>query len=479
MTSGVRLTKRAVRQSKEAQSKQINIDKADAEFVDGVSTAIGNFDSRVAESLIIKPSVIRNLIRQTNGHNIRCLFALHAILVALIDIECPEDILNKMSDADIKLLQECINIAKTYKKPDQSMIDKFLSLRQAKQCAPSSHEALMNDAYMKSTRVMSCVAAVWNDAVEQLKVWEYSVETFVRQSPAQEICADSNVEEEWITIEEVAKIFGYKNKYKVSGNRNRLAKKNPKYAQIMNEWFRGGRGTARMLFMTKHIDELKDLFDSELRKHKKKTVKKHIIKADGKKYWTMKELAEKLGLSGERMMRVVRKRVQDQNPEILKKINSWFVRANGVRSASKLLFVAKYFDEYKILVETKKQKVIDASQAFVGDQPRNLVDVKALEKMLTTWKDLLVRAKQEKHDCEKRYKDAAAQLIDAEPGLREKLLGRVQDINYESGFIMEKVDVLESRIAEAKRLLESKKTLEENLQQLNAQISEFIAENSK
>ncbi len=325
------MTKQSERVQKSAEDKLLAISKQDSEFVANLLGAWNakkkQFNKNIALDLITKPETIKNLSQVTDDHNVRCFYAMHAISIALDGVNC-SDILNKMSDADIKILQKSIQAAKQRLRPDTEALEKGLANSRARKYEQSSRLGIERAANQKSMALYGIVAERWDNAVAELNRWGDAVDNFERVVP---------IAKQWVTYEELYVALGfenigqfYKTKYKLSKTHSEIEK-----------WFEC-HGSDGKLFNMAHFEELKKLIDEM-----------HVVKTS-KDVWTIVQLADKMGLNGEndqqkcKKVTVIKYAIKKKFPEVEK----YF-------TPTRRGFYAEYFEDFqnlRALVFAKKPK---------------------------------------------------------------------------------------------------------------------------
>lgn len=169
------------------------INLEDSSTVYAICEALLKLDTSKAVELIKKPAIVEGLINHTN--HIPCLFAMHAIALALIGQDY-SDILNNMTDKDIATLKKCIVMAKQIPQQDSDLLNKHIEMRKNKEATLPTTIYSENRTMIMSLKIASkiCENAFWNDCVDELNKWTVAIDGFVRKpketiKPAVEIVA--------------------------------------------------------------------------------------------------------------------------------------------------------------------------------------------------------------------------------------------------------------------------------------------------
>ena len=329
--------KQVVHDAKQYASKyrrQVDVNTVDAQFINDVLTSM-NFKENTARELIVQVDTIRDVIQVTEGHNIRCFYALHAIFLALLSVDCT-DVLNEMSDVDIRVLAKCISVAKSRPCPDKNALEQSLNSLQNKGYVPSSPDGISKAAYVNSNKIMHHVADLWDDAVAELNRWGDAIDNFERVVP---------VKQKWVSMKELAELLGFKKMKKFYGFKRDLGRKHPE----IENWFEN-YGNQGKLFNMEHFDQLKKWADEKRNKDAKAEVQ------EGN--WTILELADKIGVTGETENKK-RKRLFGLKCRLKKH----FPVIADYFTPDGQYFKAECFEDFKALIEKyRSQKVEKAHQ---------------------------------------------------------------------------------------------------------------------
>lgn len=318
---GANMTKQTERVQKSTEAKLLDISKQDFEFVADLLGAWNkenkNFNKHIALELITQPETIRDLGQATENHNVKCFYALHAISIALRDVNC-SDILNKMSDADIKILQKSITVAKQRSCPNKEALQKGLANSFAQTYVPSSRLGIENAANQKSMTLYCIIAEHWDDAITELNRWGDAVDNFERVVPPAK---------QWLTYEELRTALGFKNLNQFYKTKSKLGNIHPE----IEEWFEN-HGNEGKLFNMAYFEKLKKLVDE-------------IYVSDAAQgLWTLTQLADKMGLSGKddtqknKQVSAIKYAIKKEFPEVTK----YF-------TPNRRFFYAEHFEDFQNL----------------------------------------------------------------------------------------------------------------------------------
>ena len=334
MVSAIKQVVHNVKQGASERKQQVDVNRADAQFVNDVLTSM-NFKENSARELIMQVDTIRDVIQVTEGHNIRCFYALHAIFLALLSVDCT-DVLNEMSDVDIRVLAKCISVAKSRPCPDKNALEQSLNSLQNKGYVPSSPDGISKAAYVNSNKIMHHVADLWDDAVAELNRWGDAIDNFERVV---------SVKQKWVSMKELAELLGFKKMKKFYGFKRDLGRKHPE----IENWFEN-YGNQGKLFNMEHFDQLKKWADEKRNKDAKAEVQ------EGN--WTILELADKIGVTGETENKK-RKRLFGLKCRLKKH----FPVIADYFTPDGQYFKADCFEDFKALIEKyRSQKVEKAHQ---------------------------------------------------------------------------------------------------------------------
>jgi hypothetical protein len=99
----IKLKESTVQKEKQLENEQLLISQ--------IKIAYNSMNDKLATYLIQKPKKIKPLLGNEKNSLLRCTTAMHALAISLFNTEC-HDVLNDMTNEDIKALSECISIAK-------------------------------------------------------------------------------------------------------------------------------------------------------------------------------------------------------------------------------------------------------------------------------------------------------------------------------------------------------------------------------
>ena len=107
------------------------------DFLKSVQEALEKMDEvKMQELLLTQVDVISDLSKKKDNVAINCFWVLHAMFIALVGIDC-SDVLNKMSDADIKKLRNTIKVASERGAVDDARIERQIESVMADDSVPS------------------------------------------------------------------------------------------------------------------------------------------------------------------------------------------------------------------------------------------------------------------------------------------------------------------------------------------------------
>ena len=170
----------------DAKIRQTAKNKTDTAIINKTLDALTKLDAKTAYELITNPSTIKGLMDLNAKHNLKCLYALHAIVLMLIDDDMSKkfnEILNQMTDSNIGVLKQCVSIALNFPRLNIETIDKKIQERKqdaSKQMIPE--RAAENNAMLKSLEVSRGVndEKTWQDCHAYLQQLSDAIEHFVR-----------------------------------------------------------------------------------------------------------------------------------------------------------------------------------------------------------------------------------------------------------------------------------------------------------
>ena len=426
MPSAIKSVKHIERRSQCAKRKEMreNTNNADSVAVMNLSRAFENKNADVALGMLKQPSVLGRLMRADKKRDIVCFYALHAVLLLVKDKDCNE-VLQQMSDADIEDLKLLLRIAKSRNCPDQDKTLDYLSSMLVK----FGKGDVVSDTMIISVRLYLDVSHVWEKSVVELDKWTDAVNSFVRVAPTVE---------QWMPLKELADKLGFETIGDFYDWKSGLKKTHPEIDG--KDWF-VNQGNKGKRFNPAHFAELKQWADE---------------------MWA--EKAKKVALKTK------------SNKSLAGRPKTKKCCAGKVRS-TKPVKVGKQ-TKCKIAVgnETLGDNIVsDQAPECIRavdepQKPMTLLDVVALEKMLTAWNEMLAAATQERDAAEQNYKDVSAQVRTvknaAERGDMLKQMMSANDAVLAAADnvreIQEKIDranALKQERAEAARILAEKDAL--------------------
>jgi len=387
----------------------------DVAFIDSVHDCVSqSMDANVARVLLASKTYdIFNLIQNNEKHELKCFYALHAILLALIS-EDTNDILKEMSNTNIDVLKKCIVIAQKRKRPNAKIVQDKLDTRSVEIAMGIAQDSVVNKGMIKTAQIALNVGVFWNEAIAELQKWsdavdnckktrlEKSVEP-INQITVSQSDDNSKTKEEvelWTTDILVEKL-GCKSKGYFHTKKSEIIKNNADRADEINGWFIV-RWHRPALFKAKFFDELQKLW---VKGAKQKPVKK------------------------------VKEKVPATKPVVNKE---------------------------------EKQTIIK--------RPKTLSDVKALETYIAALRELCDNADKAVKSSEDAYADAIKEATNAKPADRHELLERALKANDKIAEAQATFDEFKQCLDAANKLLQDKKRAEEKLRNVNAEIAKVLQE---
>lgn len=393
----------------------------DAAFIDSVHDCVSqSLDTKMARELLVtKTYDIFNLAQDNEKHELKCFYALHAILLALVSEE-RNDILNEMSDTNIDILKKCIVIAQKRIRPNTKIVENKRDMRSAEIAMGIAQNSMVYNGMIKTAQIALNVNAFWDEAVTELQKWSDAVNNYQRphlENSAEKIdCmfekqpddnsevkenTESKEEVELWTTDVLVEKLGCKSRAAFYTKKSEIIKNNADRADEINGWFIV-RWHRPALFKAKFFDELQKLW---VKGAKQKTVKK------------------------------VKEKVPATKPVVNKE---------------------------------EKQKPIK--------QPKTLSDVKALEAYIVALQELCDNAGKAVKSSEDAYADAMQKATNAKPADRRELLERALNANDKIAEAQATFDEFKQRLDVANKLLQEKKHAEEKLRSVNAEIKKMLQE---
>lgn len=255
MAPEVKKIKKAVEQAthriKDAQQRDMGL-------IDNLLRACEGLNSEAAIGLLMKPESIMGLINtdiKNNGstasttHNFPCIYALHAIILILIN-DSRRKILNQMNEKQLQGLQQCINVATKYGRPQVDKILGRLTSENAKEHPNPETVSFLN----KQLTIFQFVNDDWGDVVTELKKWSKSVDKRIAGKDENESeTAEVADETQMYSLQELEEKMGYQSYIKFAQDRKRITEIYP----YTRKWF-VKKGT-RVLFQSEHSAEFAKL----------------------------------------------------------------------------------------------------------------------------------------------------------------------------------------------------------------------------
>ena len=228
------------------------------------------------------------------------------------------------------------------------------------------------------------------------------------------------------------------------------------------------------------------------------------------KWWTLKELADKLGCPNMNVFYMKKCELLKQKPFLTAEINSWF----GQKGVKKL-FNPKCFAELKTLwnevstvskpaakkgnskkaaaakvdVTVRKPRKPKTAKAATGTQPKvkkqdkklkTLVDVKAFETFLIGLQNARDEALKDLEDKEKSYQALACEVLATEaPDKRTDLLSDVSAVKEAVKNSKNEFETLVDKFSEGAQLLLQQQNIEKAFKQITTKIETFMRENQE
>lgn len=237
-------------------------------------------------------------------------------------------------------------------------------------------------------------------------------------------------------------------------------------------------------------------------------------------FWTLEELAEKMGFKNKNALYKQKNLIISRNPELAETVNSWFIPLTPGFSPKKV-FRAKHFDEYKALYEQtmqylnierqmpieepkarklrsirktektsepKAQKTRSTKKAeqkaekpVVAKEPKKkvlgLADVKGMEALLQGLQELFDAAQKDCEAKEKAYNKAADDAFaEQDAKKRVKLLDRMTKANNELVAAKKVAKKLATEIERGANLTAEQTAAIEAMNSVNQRIEKFMSD---
>ncbi|MBO4683282.1 MAG: hypothetical protein J5611_01740 [Alphaproteobacteria bacterium] len=494
MSDWLGLTPKQIREKKATKLACAETDRHDAQIIEDIflsKTAGGNVDVSIVLDLIMSPSKLIGLLeiesanaKQNKGtkHQLKCLYALHAILLALGDQDCA-DVLNQMSDNEIAELQECIALVKRHPCPNKALLNTYLQQRFAREQEKlSANDRLVNTAMIYTLQIALRVADSWDRAVANLHKWSDAIAAFEREPILiqQEPEVAQPTKEDFWTYGELAQKLGFPSVKVLQIKKQHFIQrcKDTTLVDKVKSWFICQNGGTPWLFKAEHFEELRGLL-----------VKKPNIDLshyDPNMLWTYTELAQKLGFPSVKFLQSKKHHFIERckDAALLNEFKSWFLVPDGKPG----LFKKEHFEELRALfakrTKTNSDKATaqaDSSAVAIAKPAQiksvnGLVDVIAFEKYLLCLKQLWQDAQQELKTVEAEYDNTMAKLTKTKVAKRGALLQQAMQLNDVIAQRQETVGRAAKRFETAKSLWDCRQRAMETMRATDAEIAKLLAE---
>ena len=321
-------TKLVKHQEKASQSKvekqeqeRVQANAKNAALVQRLAKAFEDKDSKTAMDILKQPSLLKSIMYPTKLHDIVCLYALHVIMLTIKDANY-QDILQQMSDADIKNLRKILATAQARPRPDGDMTVKYLYSLENE--INQGNGNIVAEAKEVSVGLYLSVYDKWDEAIAELTKLSGALDGFVRTTPAKQ---------KWVSMKELAELLGFKEIGAFYNLKRKLSRKHPN----IDDWFEN-YGNQGKLFNMEHFEELKKWADEKQKKGEQAQTQEET--------WTILELVDKIGLTGETEDKK-RNRLFGLKCRLKKK----FPAVADYFTPDGQYFKVKYFEDFKALVE--------------------------------------------------------------------------------------------------------------------------------
>ena len=418
------ITKRKNQKKTELNNYLKAIDN-DAAFIDSVHDCVSqSLDAHTARVLLTKKTYdIFNLVQDNEKHELKCFYALHAILLALVS-EDRDEILNEMSDANIDTLKKCIVIAQKRIRPNVKIAENKRDMRSAEIAMGITPNSMVCNGMIKTAQIALNVNVFWDEAVAELQKWSDAIKNYKR--PQSE---DS--------VEKIDRIFEIQpdDNSEVSE-----AKENTEPKKEVELW------TTDML-----VEKLGCKTKAAFQTKKSEIIKNNADRADEIRGWFIVRWRRPALFKAEFF------------GELQKLWTKGATKQKTVRNTKKNTSVAK-----PVVNKEEKQKT--------AKQPKTLSDVKALEAYIVALCELCDNADKAVKSSETVYENAMKEAATAKPADRRKLLEHALNANDKIAEAQSTFDEFKQRLDTAKKLLQDKKHAEETLHNINAEITKMLRE---
>jgi hypothetical protein len=417
-----------------------------------------------------------------------CSYALHALLLSLVSDDSSV-ILQQMTSEKVKVLKCAVAKARKLTQPDLVAVNQTVDNCYTKVRVPSllpEYGRLKNEQTMVSGIIAKEVCALWDDAVAELDKWADTIANFQKKP-----CVKSD--DKHITLEQLMNKLGmsYSDFRK---QRSEIIKNNPGLKQKINSWFcheTGTRSKSLKLFDIEHFDELQQLIT--VHKSRNKTVRVQVKQNNlsenepvfaQNEIWRMEELAEKLGRTKQEL-------INDKfyllkvHKDLADTIENWFVLEMSTDALGKKrkikFFVASHFDEFAALLrqhkkyksrskQTRKPEKVsdDVVETFVPKQPKNGLEVQALQVFLTELNKMLEQASADEKKADELCAKLDSRLQVAKQDFEKAKVAKQN--------LIKKIESVNDLINEHLKLEEEARAAAQKLSDKKAQIAQFMTD---
>lgn len=409
----------------------------------------------------------------------KCPHVLHAVCYLLLS-EDFGGILKQMAPQNVTVLKECVSTACGKERPDEAGLKNFLEKSEDK-------------IVLQSVKISLAVKDLWDYIVTELAKWDAQINMLVKENSVKS--------KSFLTIQELVELLGLASVDVFYCRKVGIKKKHPE----IEDWF-DNFGNKGKLFKMEHLDELKQLFETEF-------PNKETFQVDENKWWPLQKMAEKLGMKDKYNVGDMCRHIVKKHPELKEKIKSFF-QYFPVSGTSQKFFNAEHFDEFQSWVNEIKseQKKLSVAPVKAGKQEpkkskktgdavavaepplepaapvtpnkkqrakKTLVEVIAMEKRLDAWMKMLQDAKQEHDAAKQQFYDVLHKVQGLEPG-NAGMVDALNDLSNANAVVesaVEHIQEISGRIDKVKTLDEAKRNAEEAKR--NAEEAKRNAEEAK
>lgn len=216
-------------------------------------------------------------------------------------------------------------------------------------------------------------------------------------------------------------------------------------------------------------------------------------------FWTLEELAEKMGFKNKNALYKQKNLIISRNPELAETVNSWFIPLTTGFSPKKV-FRAKHFEEYKALYEQTMQ-YLNIERQMPADKPKvkktrstrktekpvvakepkkkvlGLADVKGMEALFQGLQELYDAAQKDCEAKEKAYNKAADDAFaEQDAKKRVKLLDRMTKANNELVAAKKVAKKLATEIERGANLTAEQTAAIKAMNSVNQRIEKFMSD---